>query len=124
MSSNVIGEYTPANKRFVLDFPTRMNDGRQFTDFRSSGYINLPEQNYTSYQYRQFLKQNAETIINNSRNINKYLSTCSTCSDYDIVKPDSPLTCKDQQCLSQIDNTVGGGAYFVDNNKLSQTIVN
>ena len=41
---------------FHLDFPARMADGRQFTDYRSSCYVNLPEQDMTTYQYRQFLK--------------------------------------------------------------------
>jgi len=102
--------------RFVLDFPTRMNDGRQFTDFRSSCYTNLPEQSMSTYQYRQYLKHNAEKIMSNSIGINESLSTCSQCSDYDIVKPDLPLTCNANDCFTQIDKNVGGGAYFVDNN--------
>ena len=119
MSTNLItnNDGDLLDQRFVLDFPTRMNDGRQFTDFRSSCYVNLPEQSMSTYQYRLYLKHNAEKIMNNSVGINENISTCSQCSDYDIVKPDLALTCDGNNCLSQINKDAAGGEYYVDNNK-------
>jgi hypothetical protein len=121
MSENMITKETDINNRandnFHLDFPARMSDGRQFTDYRSSCYINLPEQNMTTFQYRQFLKHNAEKIMDNFQKINEGISGCSTCSDYEIVQPSLALTCDGESCNRQINDRAGVGIYYVDNNK-------
>ena len=57
--------------RFRLDFPSRMSDGRQLSDYRSSCLYNLPEQDMTTYQYRLFLKHNSDQIAQNYKNINE-----------------------------------------------------
>ena len=98
-----------------LDFPTRMNDGRQFTDFRSSCYYNLPEQDMTTYKYRQFLKHNAEKIIKNNQVISNYISVCSTCSDNEIASSYLGLTCTGEECKTKINDHSGVGDYYVDN---------
>ena len=120
MSENMITKKTDINNRandnFHLDFPARMSDGRQFTDYRSSCYINLPEQNMTTFQYRQFLKHNAEKIMNNFETINEHVSGCDVCSDYDIVQPYLALTCNGEQCTRQINDHAGVGIYYKDNN--------
>ena len=75
MSTNVFVRDQTADSRatdnFNLDFPARMSDGRQFTDYRSTCYLNIPEQKMSTYQYRQFLKHNAEKIMGNFNNIMK-----------------------------------------------------
>ena len=108
--------------RFRLDFPSKMNDGRQLSDYRSSCLYNLPEQDMTTYQYRQYLKHNALDIMKNYNNVNDFISNpswddnkCKSCSDYSISASYLPLTCKDNTCMSQIDKTAGVGDYFVDN---------
>jgi len=46
-----------------LDFPARMNDGRQFTDYRPNCYLNNQlGQNMGSWQYRYYLTNNAAEI--------------------------------------------------------------
>ena len=46
-----------------LDFPARMSDGRQFTDYRPNCYLNNEMgQNMGSWQYRTFLMRNATQI--------------------------------------------------------------
>ena len=121
MSDNMIinetGRENRATDNFHLDFPARMADGRQFTDYRSSCYVNLPEQSMTTYQYRQFLKHNAEKIMNNFETINEHVSGCDVCSDYDIVQPQLALTCDGESCTRSINDKAGVGIYYVDNNK-------
>ena len=121
MSDNIIIKETNRENRatdnFHLDFPARMSDGRQFTDYRSSCYVNLPEQDMTTYQYRLFLKHNAEKIMNNFQTINEYVSGCDKCSDYEIVQPYLALTCDGKDCIRSINDHAGVGIYYVDNNK-------
>ena len=48
-----------------LDFPARMSDGRQFTDYRPNCFLNNElGQNMGSWQYRTFLTRNASQIHN------------------------------------------------------------
>ena len=120
MSDNIFVKATNDENRttdnFHLNFPARMSDGRQFTDYRSSCYVNLPEQDMTTYQYRQFLKHNGEKIRNNFIDINKAVTGCKDCSDYEIVPAYLALTCNDKECTRSINNESGVGIYFVDNN--------
>ena len=71
----------------------------------------------TTYQYRQFLKHNAEKIMNNFETINEHVSGCDVCSDYDIVQPQLALTCDGESCTRSINDRAGVGIYYVDNNK-------
>ena len=110
------------NPRFRLDFPSRMSDGRQLSDYRSSCLYNLPEQDMTTYQYRLFLKHNANDIMNNYTTINDFISNpewnnnkCKTCSDYQISSSYLPLTCSGNECITSIDKDAGVGDYYVDN---------
>ncbi len=108
--------------RFQLDFPGHMNDGRQLTDYRSSGLYNLPEKQMSTYKYRLFLKHNADKFINNYNTINDFISNpnwddnkCKTCSDYQISPSYLPLIC-DNNCTTEINKRAGVGDYYVDNN--------
>ena len=121
MSTNVFVRDKTADSKvtdnFHLDFPARMSDGRQFTDYRSTCYLNIPEQKMTTYQYRQFLKHNAEKIMENFENINETISGCSNCSDYEIVPSYLGLTCDGEQCKREINADSGVGIYFKNNNE-------
>ena len=110
------------NPRFRLDFPSKMNDGRQLSDYRSSCLYNLPEQNMTTYQYRLFLKHNTDSIINNYNNINSFISNpewnpdkCTSCSDGMIASAYLPVSCEGDKCITDINKTAGVGDYFVNN---------
>ena len=120
MSTNVFVRDKTADSKvtdnFHLDFPARMSDGRQFTDYRSTCYVNLPEQGMSTYQYRQFLKHNAEKIMNNFETINEHVSGCDVCSDYEIVQPYLALTCNGEECTRKINDHAGVGIYFKENN--------
>ena len=108
--------------RFRLDFPSKMNDGRQLSDYRSICLTNLMEKNMTTYQYRLFLKHNAEEIMNNYGNVNSFISNpnwnpdkCTTCSDGMVASAFLPVTCSGEQCITDINPNAGVGDYFVDN---------
>lgn len=71
--------------------PALMNDGRMFTDYRSSCYINnvLRVNNgiRNSYDYRQFLINNGSDLINTIRSYNIQKSSCNNCLE-------KPISCK------------------------------
>ena len=64
---------TSNNKYF--DCPALMSDGRAFTDYRPSNYVNdmirINNKVYDSYNYRQFLINNAANLmkVNDEYNI-------------------------------------------------------
>jgi hypothetical protein len=66
-----------------LQCPPRMADGRHFTDYRSSYYINdliRADNNISnSLQYRLFLQQNADSLMNRQREIACSLNCCGPC---------------------------------------------
>lgn len=95
---------------FVLDFPARMSDGRLFTDYKSSGILNLYEKELTStLEYRIYLQNNAEKIINNNYNIAESLADCNSCPGYEIVDSKILLTCNKESCSQGINNENGVG---------------
>lgn len=69
------------------DCPAIMNDGRAFTDYRSSCYINdiLRVKNgiKNSYDYRQFLIHNGNEVMNSLRLYNIQKMACTEC----VAKP-------------------------------------
>tara|TARA_B100000900_G_C20589150_1_gene720918 strand:- start:2409 stop:2741 length:333 start_codon:yes stop_codon:yes gene_type:complete len=49
-------------------FPSRMSDGRTFTDYRTNCITNNGiSQNMTSWEYRYYLQNNASEIVNKER---------------------------------------------------------
>jgi|TARA_B110001469_G_scaffold105784_1_gene105297 hypothetical protein len=105
-----------ATDNFHLDFPARMADGRQFTDYRPSCLLNLPEKNMTTFQYRQYLTHNANKIMGNYNDINKAITGCKVCSDYEIVPAYLAVECNKNTCTRSINDKSGVGMYFVNNN--------
>ena len=65
------------------DCPAIMDDGRAFTDYRSSCYINdiirVKNGITNSYDYRQFLINNGNELINAIRLYNIQKSACRSC---------------------------------------------
>lgn len=72
---------TSDNKHF--DCPPRMADGRHFTDYRPSCHVNdlLKADNAisNSFQYRKFLQENADTLMNKNREIACAKNCCAPC---------------------------------------------
>lgn len=76
-----------SNNKF-FNCPALMSDGRTFTDYRANCYVNntlLSTNNInSSFQYRQWLIQNATKLMNNNKDYNKKLNGCQTCDAQNI----------------------------------------
>ena len=72
-----------SNNKF-FNCPALMSDGRAFTDYRESSYINnslLNNNNFnSSYQYRQWLIHNATKLMANNNAYNNRLNSCGPCN--------------------------------------------
>ena len=66
-----------------LQCPARMSDGRAFTDYRPSNFINdliRADNNISnSLHYRVFLQQNANSLMDRQRQIACQLNCCGPC---------------------------------------------
>jgi len=86
--------YKVSNNRYP-NCPALMDDGRAFTDYRAPCFRNdmLKIQNNitNSYDYRQFLINNGEKIINNIRVFNLDKLSCRPC---DATPIDCNTVCK------------------------------
>lgn len=94
---------------FFLDFPARMSDGRQFTDYRSNCLMNTPDKFMNSHNYKQSLIHNTDHILNNEDVIYHSLMGCNNCSDYSIVPPNLSLQCNKDTCTTFLQDKYGLG---------------
>lgn len=80
--SKGICDKTSNNKYF--NCPPRMDDGRHFTDYRANCYVNnlvrMTNDIVGSYEYRQFLIDNAEALMQSNREYTEMKNGCSPCS--------------------------------------------
>jgi len=54
---------------FTKDFPSRMSDGRVFTDYRSNCITNSAiGKSMTSWEYRYYLQNNSASIVESDKN--------------------------------------------------------
>lgn len=74
------------NKYF--NCPARMDDGRQFTDYRSSDYVNniirMTSGTMSSYDYRQYLINNANELMKENREHAVKKNGCPSCNAKDV----------------------------------------
>lgn len=96
-----------ASDNYFDCFPARMHDGRYFTDYKSNCYMNELQKNMSTYEYRQYLKENAEKIMKN--NSDKYSNICR--NDYSIVNPKLKLNCNNGNCNTKEYDNNGLGLY-------------
>ena len=113
-----------SDNRYLKSPPMRMNDGRAFTDYRPNCDVNnqyrvnngIPN----SYQYRLFMTQNAEKIMQNDR-----MNTCKHLTISEIhpgVQLDelTKITCNANTCEEKVfnKNGLGQGRNYGGNNEL------
>ena len=95
---------TSNNKFFGC--PPRMADGRHFTDYRPNCYLNnsmrADNQTFNSFQYRMFLTQNAERLMEMNRNNSCDKNCCGPCQKpYDqgtMLPEQSRVSCNASTC--------------------------
>jgi hypothetical protein len=75
-----------------FDYPPLMNDGRAYAGFLQDSVVNekiLQQNNIeTNFQYRQFLTQNADTLIRSNQ-----LEACTQCGNAQVWQPKPPSQC-------------------------------
>jgi hypothetical protein len=85
MKKNITHIYmSKVSNNKYLDCPARMSDGRSFTDYRSSTYtddmIRYSNNLMTSFEFRQFLTNNADQIMEiNNKKMDERMS-CTDCN--------------------------------------------
>lgn len=74
--------YKTSNNKY-FQCPPRMNDGRHFTDYRSSDFVNdliRADNNLSnSLNYKLFLQQNGNSLMDRQREIACKLNCCGPC---------------------------------------------
>lgn len=100
-----------------LQCPPRMSDGRHFTDYRPSTSINdliRADNNLSnSLQYRVFLQQNADALMDRQRQIACQLNCCGPCSskesfDVGTMVPEQYMFVTDGNTTKYVLNNVNG----------------
>ena len=101
---------TSNNKYFHC--PALMSDGRAFTDYRPSGYVNdlirLQNNVYDSYNYRQFLIHNAIKLMDVSDKYNTIKNGCPNCT-YNVIPNSSTCVYNKKVGLCQPNGNFGLG---------------
>lgn len=93
-----------------MDFPAIMQDGRLFTDYKSSCVMNALSQGMTSFEYRNFLTQNGQQILQNNTKLVNEIAGCKQCGGYSVVPPFVAVTCDQDQCIQSVKSPMGVGA--------------
>ena len=93
-----------------LDFPSRMADGRIFTDYRPNCVMNSAlSQGKDSFEYRYFLINSGNAIEKQKLDELEQNVKCTSCT-YDTVLPaNTIMNCKQGMCNIDINNPKGLG---------------
>jgi len=93
-----------------MDFPARMADGRQFTDYRQNCLLNNNiSQGKGSWEYRVFLTQNATQIQQKMIQNQESLTACTSCSDNTVMPVKTIQNCTPTGCNYQMNDPNGVG---------------
>lgn len=114
---------TSDNKHF--NCPSRMSDGRHFTDYRPKCMANINSPNdlpMNSYEYRQFLIHNAEKLMKHNARQAYYENMCGPCVEpYNIgtMLPEQKMVkCDTNTCRTYIydQDGLGTGRQYTSDN--------
>ena len=97
--------------------PQRMADGRNFTDYRPKCISNfadfIPDETMSSYDYRQYMQNNATTILNKIRQDVYNANKCGPCvKPYNVgtmLPEQNEVVCNKSTCKSTLKNANGLG---------------
>ena len=93
-----------------LDFPARMNDGRQFTDYSPNCHMNFAVTgDRGSWSERQYLIHNAEQIHHQMMEMVEQQTACTKCSDNTVLPVKTSVTCYPDMCKYNVVNKDGLG---------------
>ena len=113
--------YKASNNKYS-NCPPRMDDGRHFTDYRGNCYVNnlirANNNTFNSYQYRMFLTQNADNMMQMNRTNACQKNCCGPCPEEfagTMLPEKYQVSCDKHTCNRQIVNPDGlgdGRKYF------------
>ena len=93
-----------------LDFPARMSDGRMFTDYRQNCTLNNSiAKQMGSWEYRDFLTNNAAQIHSGFMSELEKSVMCTKCSDNTVLPVKTVLNCSTDSCTYQMNDPNGLG---------------
>lgn len=97
---------------YELDFPARMSDGRQFTDYKQNCLLNNNlSQGKGSWEYRYFLQKNSIELQNKMIMQQEQTTKCTKCSDNTVLATKTVINCSPTGCNYQMDDPNGLGQY-------------
>ena len=117
----------PSNNKFLNCAP-RMNDGRNFTDYRPrciANFTNLPSSvANNSYEYRQYMIKNADQIMKNNRLMSYEANRCGPCvNPYNegTMMPEQTIQhCNKNNCTFAVNDVNGVGLGRKSDQTMSQ----
>jgi hypothetical protein len=93
-----------------LDFPARMSDGRQFTDYQPNCQMNYQiTGDKGSWIERQYLIHNADQIHDTWMKTEAQEMACTKCSDNTVLPVQTYVTCYPDTCKFNVVNKEGLG---------------
>lgn len=85
--------------------PPRMADGRHFTDYRTRCAVNYDSQPkpMSAYDYRMYLTEHAEEILNKNRDLAQRKNSCEPCQGSKALKADNVIAkCNKRTCSYEV----------------------
>ena len=93
-----------------LDFPARMADGRIFTDYRQNCTLNNSiAKNMGSWEYRDYLTNNANQIHDQFVTLTESQVKCTKCSDNTVLPVKTVMNCSQDSCTYRMNDPSGLG---------------
>ena len=93
-----------------LDFPARMSDGRQFTDYRQNCILNNNlAQGKGSWEFRYFLTNSADKVRQTFLTNQEKITACTKCADNTVLPVKTILNCSPTGCNYQLNDANGLG---------------
>ena len=93
-----------------LDFPARMADARMFTDYRQNCLLNNNlSAGKGSWEYRDYLVNNSEQIMQGFIQEQEKLTACGKCSDNTVLPVKTILNCTPTGCNYKMNDPSGLG---------------
>lgn len=129
MGSRSCGDCSRFSENRHFDCPPRMSDGRMFTDYSARCDVNFVKslqesgQALDSYGYRQYLLNNADSLMDEIRNDVYMKAKCGPCVEPvmrgTMLEEKEIDVCNDRTCTRKLtgkSNGIGLGRWYGDEN--------
>lgn len=103
-------EHMKVTDNVELDFPARMSDGRMFTDYRQNCLLNNGlARGMGSWEYRNYLIENSDTIRNIFIKEQEKITACTKCTDNTVLSAKTIINCSPEGCNYRLNDPNGLG---------------